>query len=57
MTNVPPPVAHETPVRATALTYRTHADLVRTMEPLLLHELWHKVSGDWAKRDAAPPKE
>ena len=55
-TTAPPPVAHETPVRSTALTYLHHDHLVQVFEPLLLHELWSKVSEDSRQRDP-PPQE
>ena len=52
----PPPVAHDMPLVPTALSYRAHEDMVHTFEPLLLHDLWCKVSDDW-KRCRAQPKE
>ena len=54
--NDPPPVAHEMPLRPTALTYQSHDHLVQTFEPLLLHELWSTVSED-AKQRRTPPQE
>ncbi|KAF0291509.1 putative helicase senataxin [Amphibalanus amphitrite] len=46
----PPPVAHEMTLMSTALSYRSLEDLVHVFEPLLLHELWYKVSEDWKQR-------